>query len=84
MSTTLSKEADILSRLEVPLTPDGARDILKIEFSSQDKERMRELLEKGNQGGRTPDDEQEAADFERIGHVFSMLKSIARRTLNHA
>ena len=84
MSTTLSKEADILSRLEIPLTPDGARDILKIEFSSQDKERMRELLEKGNQGSRTPDDEQEAADFERIGHVFSMLKSIARRTLNHA
>ncbi len=84
MSTTFSKEADILSRLEVSLTPEGARDILKIEFSSQDKERMRELLEKGNQGTRTPDDEQEAADFERIGHVFSMLKSIARRALNHA
>jgi hypothetical protein len=84
MSTTLNKEAEILSRLEVPLTPDGARDILKIEFSSQDKERMRELLEKGNQGTRTPDEDEEANGFERLGHVLSMLKSIARRTLKHA
>jgi hypothetical protein len=84
MSITLSKEAEILSRLEVSLTPAGARDILKIEFSPQDTERMRELLEKGNQGIRTPEEEAEAADFERIGHIFSMLKSIARRTLNHA
>ena len=84
MSSTLSKEADILSRLEVSLTPEGARDLLKIEFSLQDKERMRELLEKGNRGTRTPDEEREAAEFERLGHVFSMLKSVARRTLNHA
>ena len=83
MSTTFSKEGDILARLEVSLTPEGARDILKIEFSSQDKERMRELLEKGNHGTRTPDEESEAADFERLGHVFSMLKSIARRALSH-
>jgi hypothetical protein len=84
MSTTFSKEADILSRLLVSLTPEGARDILKIEFSPQDKERMRELLEKGNQGIRTAEEHAEAIDFERIGHLFSMLKSIARRTLNHA
>ncbi len=84
MSATLSKEADILSRLEVSLTPESARDILKIEFSSQDKERMRELLERGNQGTRTAEEESEAADFERIGHVVSMLKSIARRTLRHS
>lgn len=84
MSTTLNKEADVLSRLEVSLTPEGARDLLKIEFSSQDQERMRELLEKGNQGTRTADEEQEATEFERIGHVVSMLKSVARRTLKHA
>lgn len=84
MSTTLNKEADVLSRLEVSLSPEGARDLLKIEFSSQDRERMRELLEKANQGTRTPDEEREATDFERLGHVFSMLKSVARRTLKHA
>ena len=84
MSRTLSKDADILSRLEVSLTPDGARDILKIEFSLQDKERMRELMEKANRGTRTPEEDDEASEFERLGHVFSMLKSIARRTLNHA
>lgn len=84
MSAMLNKEAEILSRLEMPLTLEGARDILKIEFSSQDKERMRELLEKGNQGTRTPDEDDEANGFERLGHVLSMLKSIARRTLKHA
>jgi hypothetical protein len=77
----LNTEADILSRLELSLSPEGARDLLKLEFSSRDKQRMRELLEKGNQGTRTPEEEQEAADFERLGNVFSMLKSIARRTL---
>ena len=81
MSATLSKEADVLSRLEVTLSPAGARDLLKIEFSAQDRQRMVELLEKGNRGTRTPDEEQEANEFERLGHVFSMLKSIARRTL---
>lgn len=83
MSTTLSKEADILSRLEVSLTPDGARDILRIKFSDQDEKRMQELLEKGNKGMRTAVEDGEASDFERLGHVFSMLKSIARRTLKH-
>jgi len=41
-------------------------------------------LEKGNQGTRTPDEDEEANGFERLGHVLSMLKSIARRTLKHA
>ncbi len=81
MSTTLNDEADILSRLEVPLSPDGARDLLKLDFSSLDKRRMEELLEKGNRGTRTSDEEEEATEFERLGHVFSMLKSIARQTL---
>ena len=84
MSIAFSKEAEILSRLEMSLTPAGARDILNIEFSQQDRERMRELLEKGNQGIRTAEEHAEATDFERIGHIFSMLKSVARRTLNHA
>lgn len=83
MSTTFNKEAEILSRLELSLTPEGARDLAKIDFSFQDRERMRELLEKGSQGTRTPDEDMEAADFERLGHVFSMLKSIARRALKN-
>lgn len=81
MSITLSKEADVLSRLEVSLTPESARGLLKIDFSRQDQERMVELLEKGNRGTRSPAEEQEARDFERLGHVISMLKSVARRTL---
>ena len=71
------------ARFQFTLNQD-TRDILRIEFSSQDKERMRELLEKANQGTRTPDEDEEANGFERLGHVLSMLKSIARRTLKHA
>lgn len=81
MSSSLSNEAGILSRLKLSLSPEGARDLLKIEFSLQDRERMEELLEKGNQGIRTREEEQEAAEFERLGHVISMLKSFARRRL---
>ena len=81
MSTSLSNEASILSRLKLSLSPEGARDLLKIEFSLQDRERMEELLEKGNQGIRTREEEQEATEFERLGHVISMLKSFARRSL---
>jgi hypothetical protein len=81
MNTILNHEADILSRMEVSFTPDGARELLKMDFSSRDKRRMEELLDKGNRGTRTPDEDQEAMDFERVGHVLSMLKSIARRSL---
>lgn len=81
MSATLNHEAEILSRLEVEMTPAGAGDLLKLKFSVQDQQRMIELLEKGNQGTRTPEENQEARELERLGHVLSMLKSVARRTL---
>ena len=84
MSPTLNTEADVLSRLETSLTPDGARDLLKMQFSSQDQDRMRELLDKGSQGIRTPDEDRQASEYERLGHVISMLKSVARRTLNRS
>ena len=84
MNPMLNTEADVLSRLETSLTPDGARDLLNIKFSSQDQDRMHELLEKGNQGIRTPDEDRQASEYERLGHVLSMLKSIARRTLSRS
>lgn len=82
MIPTLNREVAVLSRLDLQLTPAGARDILKIEFSSQDKNRMFELLEKGNCGTRTEIEDEEARELERVGHLISMLKSIARRQLN--
>ena len=84
MSTIPNHEAGILSRLEISLTPEGARDLLKMEFSSRDKRRMEELLDQGNRGARTDDEDEEAMEFERLGHVISMLKSIARSTLKRS
>ena len=84
MSTTLNAEAEVLSRLEVTLTPEGARDLLNIRFSERDQIRMMELLDKGNRGVRTPEETAEANEFERVGHLISMLKSTARRTLKQS
>ena len=86
MSETMSpsKETDILSRLQLPLTPEAAEGILKMDFSEDDKERMRELLDKGNEGTRTLEENAEADDYERIGHLIGMLKSVARQTLKQS
>jgi hypothetical protein len=65
----------------VHLSPASARDLADIQFSAQDQSRMIELLDKGNRGCRTPEEEVEAREFERLGHVISIIKSIARRTL---
>ena len=82
MTQTVTNEATILSRLEPNLTLQGARDLLGLQFSLADQERMLQLLEKGNRGERTSEEDREADEFERVGHLLSMLKSIARKRLN--
>lgn len=84
MSTSLNQEAEVLSRLELSLGPAGAKDVLSIRFSDHDNDRIIELLEKRNRGTRTADEDREAQEFERVGHLISMLKSVARRTLKQS
>jgi hypothetical protein len=79
---TLTSEADILARLQPSLTVQGAHDLLGLNFSSVDQDRMFQLLEKASRGERTADEDREAEDFERVGHLLSMLKSIARQRIN--
>lgn len=81
MNAAHNNEANIISRIGESLTPEASRAILAIRFSAQDEEQMRELLDRGSRGTRTPEENREAAVYDRLGHTLSMLKSIARRRL---
>lgn len=78
-------EAAILARLVDPETPDlsaeAARSILNIKFSQQDVDRMHLLLDKANAGTITPDEQEEANIYERVGHMLALLQSKARKSL---
>jgi hypothetical protein len=58
-----------------------ARMIPKWEFSGEDRERMRGLLEKAQAGTLTRAEKSRAENYERIGHFLSTLKSQARTSL---
>lgn len=78
-------EAAILSRIIEPAKPElpaqVARLILQWEFSSDDCQRMRDLLVRAKAGKLTGTEKIEAANYERVGHLLSILKSKARTSL---
>ena len=78
-------EAAILSRLlepaEATLSVQGAKDILALDFKPGDKARMRELLAKSREEGLTPEEQEVANNYERVGHMLNMLQSKARCSL---
>ena len=45
---------------------------------------MRELSEKAREGALTPAEQVEIDNYERAGHVLSLMKSKARRSLKRA
>jgi hypothetical protein len=59
----------------------AARAILDLDFKQADKDRMRRLLAKAKAGAMTPEEEIEIDNYERVGHMLSLLKSKARRSL---
>lgn len=67
-----------------PLTPAVARAILKLEFSNDDQQRMRELSEKAQEGSLTPEEQFEIDNFERVGNLLAILKSQSRKLLKRA
>ena len=78
-------ELAILGRV---IEPDGpelpdplARMILRWKFSEADRQRMHELLEKAKARKLTPREKAEAGNYERVGHLVSILKSKARISL---
>ncbi|MCA9078028.1 MAG: hypothetical protein KDA93_23565 [Planctomycetaceae bacterium] len=78
-------EATILSRLVDPETPtlseEAARSILAMRFSADDEATMHVLLDKANAGTITPDEQEVADTYERIGHMLALMQSKARLSL---
>jgi hypothetical protein len=80
-----TSEVAILSRMidadKPTFSPEAARDILALDFTQADKDRMRQLSAKARRGTLTGDEQAEINNYERAGHVLGILQSKARRSL---
>jgi len=80
-----TSEVAIFSRILEPnqatLSAAAARALLALGFSQADKDRMRQLSAKAQQGTLTPGEQTEINNYERVGHILSLMKSKARRSL---
>ena len=78
-------EAAIFGRVlepeEATLDVAAARAILDLDFKQTDKDRMRALLAKAKKGTLTAKEKVEIDNYERVGHMLSLMKSKARRSL---
>jgi hypothetical protein len=84
-TTTGTSEVAIFSRVLEPdqatLPVAAARAILALGFPAADQERMRQLSAKAQEGTLTRDEQAEIDNYERVGHILSLWKSKARRSL---
>lgn len=75
----------ILGRVLEPdkptLSPEAACDLLALDFTPADKERMRLLSAKAREGTLTPDERAAIDNYERVGHLLNIMQSKARRSL---
>ncbi len=71
----------VLEPDQATLDPAAARAILNLDFKQTDKDRMRALLAKAKKGSLTADEQVEIDNYERVGHMLSLMKSKARRSL---
>jgi hypothetical protein len=71
----------VLEPDQATLDAAAARAILDLDFKQADKDRMRQLLAKAKAGTLTADEEIAIDNYERVGHMLSLMKSKARRSL---
>lgn len=83
-----ASEAALWERLLDPAGPElsseAARYILDLHFPEPDVARMHSLAEKARESTLTLDEHIELDNYERVGHVLSLMKSRARRALKKA
>jgi hypothetical protein len=65
-------------------SPELAKEILSLDFSSADKYRMNQLAALAREGGLSAAEQAELDGFERVGHIINVLQSRARRSLKLA
>ena len=82
-SSISRSEAALWNRLLDPvdpeLSPEAAHYILELSFPQLDVDRMHALAEKAREGTLTLEEHIEMDNYERVGHVLSLMKSKARR-----
>jgi hypothetical protein len=82
---TSTSEVAIFGRVLEPdratLDVAAARAIINLDFKQTDKDRMRVLLAKAKEGTLTAGEQVEIDNYERVGHMLSLMKSKARRSL---
>jgi hypothetical protein len=71
----------VLEPDQATLDAAAARAILDLDFRQADKDRMHQLLAKAKAGTLTADEEVEIDNYECVGHMLSLMKSKARRSL---
>jgi hypothetical protein len=80
-----TSEVAIFSRVLEPdratLSIAAAKAILALDFSQADSDRMRQLLAKAKDGTLSRAEEAEIDNYERVGHILSLMKSKARCSL---
>ena len=78
-------EAEIWSRTIRPsegdLSPEAAREWLRLQLSGADAERVRELSSKANSGQLTSIEERELENYLNVGRTLEFLKAKARLSL---
>jgi len=80
-----TSEGAIFSRVLEPdratLSVAAARAILDLGFCQADQDRMRQLSAKAQEGTLSPDEQAEINNYERVGHILSLMKLKASRSL---
>jgi hypothetical protein len=78
-------EAEIWNRTIRPgvgdLSPEAAREWLRLQLSDADAERVRELSSKANSGQLTGTEERELESYLNVGRTLQFLKAKARQSL---
>jgi hypothetical protein len=88
MSTTTLPPAaaiavwDRVMHFDESLSPTAARALLKLRFPPQDVARMQDLAARARRGDLTESEAVEIDTFERMGCLFDILHSKARRVLS--
>jgi hypothetical protein len=76
MTPTAVHESSIIERLI--FTRDKAEAILSLAFSPEDRERMRDLMDRNNKGALSGEEQSEMESFRRIGTFLGILQARAR------
>ncbi len=73
--------ARLIEAPKAPIAPEAALYLLSIDFTESDHARMRELMEKSNDGALIPDEKAELDGYVNVANVLSVMHSQARVAL---